>query len=129
MVRRFGLCVATFLVISRFAAAEDMEKDRWTVQDTIVELAFLGVWEVDRRQTLEIADNPKKYYEKNRVLGRHPTRQQVNTYFLLGGALHAAIAYYLPRDAKIPFWGLTFGHELAAVVRNRAIGLSVQMRF
>lgn len=88
-------------------------------------LAAATLHAVDYLQTLEIARNPDRFYERNPLLGRHPSQTAVAGYFLGTGAL-----LYTACNSG---WGgdwLKYGWiavEVGAVANNVAIG--VKLRF
>lgn len=95
----------------------------WTPADTAWQVAFLAVSEIDRRQTLKIADHPEKWRELNPILGEHPSRKEVNRYFLGTALIHTGISIYLSPD-KRRVWqvGTTFGRGIV-VIHNGNLGL------
>jgi hypothetical protein len=77
----------------------------------------------DWGQTLYIADNPQKFHETNPVLGSHPSRDQVNLYFLATGIGHAAVSYLVPDEVR-PYWQYgTIGLEIYCVGSNFSAGV------
>ena len=56
-------------------------RDPWTKQDTYWQIGVLVTQIIDWGQTREIAVNPK-YYETNPILGKYPTLQEVDKYFI-----------------------------------------------
>jgi hypothetical protein len=58
----------------------------------------------DHGQTLEIAAQPEKWYEKNPILGPYPSRGEVNAYFMAVEVLHPIVAWALPTEACIARW-------------------------
>jgi hypothetical protein len=64
----------------------------WTVMDTALQVAFIGVAAVDRYQTANWDE--EKYHEvgwARPFIGDHPKSGDVNRYFMLGVAAHTAI--------------------------------------
>lgn len=88
-------------------------------------LAAATLHAVDYLQTREIARNPDRFYERNPLLGRHPSQTAVAGYFLGTGVL-----LYTACNSG---WGgdwLKYGWiavEVGAVANNVAIG--VKLRF
>jgi len=80
--------------------------DEWTSKDTAWEATYLLLHIADWGQTLYIAEHPDQYYETNidKIIGEHPTRGSVNTYFLFMAIAHPLISYNLP--TKFYFFGL-----------------------
>lgn len=97
----------------------------WTRADTAREAAYLALHVVDWGQTLEIADNPERWHERNPVLGSHPSRGEVNRWFLGTAVLHPVVSYLLPDDLR-PYWQYgTIGLELYCVGNNAALGIGM----
>ncbi len=63
---RFVLVAALLTSLPPSAYAE------WSKQDQQRQLAYTALHMVGWGQTLDIADQPKDYYETNPVLGEHP---------------------------------------------------------
>jgi len=63
--------------------------DPWTKEDTYWQIGVLVTQIIDWGQTREIAVNPK-YYETNPILGKYPTLQEVDRYFIA-----CIVGYYL----------------------------------
>jgi len=96
-----------------------------TYSDVLLEAIFIGLVLVDWGQTLNIADNPQRYHEYNPILGRHPSRGEVNTYFALAIPLHTVVTYALPQKWR-KYWLVgTIVPQAVCVGNNFAIGLRV----
>lgn len=99
----------------------------WTKADTYREVTYLALHVADWGQTLEIADHPEKWHEYNPVLGSHPSRGDVNAYFIATGLLHPVISYGLRKyapDGWVQAWQyVTIGIEIGAVANNASIGI------
>jgi hypothetical protein len=72
-------------------------RDPWTKQDTYWQLGVLVTQIIDWGQTREIATNPN-YYETNKILGEHPTLQEVDRYFIACIAGNYLISKALPNN-------------------------------
>jgi len=87
-------------------------------------IASSGLLIADWKQTLVIAKNPDMYYEKNVIIGKHPSEDKVNLYFgtcLLGNVL-------LPKlltDKQQTYWyvGLII-LESVVIRQNLQLGLN-----
>uniref|UniRef100_A0A6H1ZMG4 Uncharacterized protein n=1 Tax=viral metagenome TaxID=1070528 RepID=A0A6H1ZMG4_9ZZZZ len=99
--------------------------DPWTKSDTVREAAFQTLHAVDYLQTRTIARHPEKYYERNPVLGKHPSEENVIVYFAAGAVAHGVISYYLPDPYRQIFQYVTIGLSSACVLNNFNIGLRV----
>jgi len=97
--------------------------DEWTREDVALESIYLGLHAVDWGQTLDIVQRGETYHERNPLLGHHPSRDQVSTYFALAGLAHVALAAWLDRPARTYFQLMTIGFEAAVTGNNYRIGL------
>jgi len=92
---------------------------------TAREVAIDALIAVDWAQTLQIADHPDQWYERNPLLGRHPSRDRVN--LSIGGALVANTVIH--RLVPEPYLGryqiCLLMAESAAVWGNYNIGIRV----
>ena len=108
--------------------------DPWTKADTAREAGVLALLLVDYGQTADISDSPE-FYERNPVLGKYPSVQQVRWYFFGCAVGHAGIALILPRsfgvgDIEIPIrelWQYTWiGIEGVTTIGNASLGIGWQ---
>ena len=104
------------------------QADEWSKKDIGLEAAYLGVWAMDWKQTQMIARNPDRFYEANmyKVIGRNPSVNHVNQYFLAGALLHVAIVNALPEKYRTVFQAVSISSEVVFVKRNYSIGLTVK---
>lgn len=99
--------------------------DQWTSKDTAYQAAFLLFHSADYLQTKEIIRNPK-FYERNLILGRDPTHNQVDAYFLGTALAHTAIAYLLPKRYRRIWQCVFIGLEMRCVACNLNAGVRVR---
>ena len=99
----------------------------WTEKDTAWQLAYLSAHIADWGQTRDIAAQCGSglYYETNPVLGRCPSSQWVNTYFIGTALLHAGVANILSPKMRRLFQAGTLGMELNYIKSNANIGLKI----
>lgn len=84
-------------------------------------LAFAEVLlAVDMQQTLSISKNPKKYWEKNPILGDHPKVKDVYLYFASCMILLAVVSYLLP-VLSAPLSIIVIILELIVIFKNKAL--------
>lgn len=95
----------------------------WTASDSYRHLAFTGLMVADYLQTMEIARNPDRYYERNPILGNHPSEGEVTAYFIGSYALVTAAAWALPEPYRDALQYVAIGVEAGAVANNFSIGL------
>jgi len=105
---------------------EQIDRQKWTTADTIVEAATYVVMYMDYKQTTEIAKNhsPGRHYsERNPFLPRHPTIGEVNSVFILSALAHPVISYALPQPLR-KIWQYSYiAIEGYCVYANYRIGL------
>lgn len=112
---------AALALVCASASADD-----WTPQDTTRELAFVGVLTLDYAQTRDIK-NHDWAYEKNPLLGKHPSDTRIRNYFVGAAAAHYLIAKELPAGWPRKSWQYGWiALEVAQVVKNKRLGLHFQ---
>lgn len=80
---------------------------------------------VDWGQTRYIAKHPDTHFEKNRILGEHPSVGRVDAYFAGTIAGTLAFANWLsPTNRKI-LLGTVTAVELVVTNRNRSLGVKI----
>jgi len=111
-----------FLIAAGLSGALSKE---WKTTDTAMLIAAESMLLADYNQTLQISRHPELYYERNRIMGTHPGRGTVNTYFIAAALITAGIAKALPVKYRRMFLGGVIGVEAITVAGNKAIGLRV----
>ena len=94
------------------------------LEDILLESIFITLCLVDWGQTLNIADNPHLYYERNPLLGQHPSRGKVNTYFAIAIPLHIGVTYALPKKWRSFWLKGSIGVEVLCVGNNFVLGIN-----
>ena len=97
----------------------------WTRADTARQLVITGIHVIDWGQTRNIANNPDRFYELNPMLGKHPSLNEVDKYFVGLIAVHAGISFVLPEKLRRPWQYLSIGYYGMNIERNYKIGLRV----
>jgi hypothetical protein len=87
----------------------------------VVALAVLLV--IDWRQTLVIARNPLLWYERNPLLGKHPSPTKVHAYFAASCAFLAGAVYLLPQDCALVIVAVAAVCEVVCVANNYRHGI------
>lgn len=80
----------------------------------------------DWAQTRHIADS-ENFYEKNEILGPHPSTSDVNRFFLASLFMHNVIGAMLPDTYKKVYYGGQLSYRLRVVKNNAEIG--IQFKF
>ena len=109
--------------------------DSWNTEEKIAQGVAIGLTIVDWGQTLYIADNPDRFYEKqNFMLAKHQSRSSVNLYFATNIILKTAFVHILPRDYNLWGWNIKprriaqsvqIGVSGLNTYRNNQIGIKV----
>lgn len=104
----------------------------YTKTDLALEVTWETLHVIDWGYTLNIADRPDKFYEMNPILGKHPSRSDVNLYMTGSMILHPIITYILPKevtvfDVKIPvrtlFQFISITTSSGLIINNINVGL------
>lgn len=102
-------------------AVEATEERKQFIDGKLGTFLFLDI--IDWGQTLNIADNPDKYYEHNPILGDHPSRGEVNRYFVAGMITTTLIYKLLPEKYADLYIKGMIGMEVYYVGNNYHIGI------
>ena len=97
----------------------------WSTTDTVMEATYAVVHIMDWRQTRAIVGSEGRWRETNNILGDHPSRDRVDTWFAGTLAGHALVSYLLPDKCRTAWQTLTIGMEATTVVRNYQLGIKV----
>jgi hypothetical protein len=114
------------LVLLIFALSAPAHADEWSKTDIGLQAAVTALMVVDWGQTLNAASQPDKYCEMNPILGKHPSRGSINTYFATAIIGHAAISHILPQDYRRIWQSIFIGVELAATSINYQAGVKIR---
>lgn len=91
------------------------------ISGALLEAIYQALQAVDASQTHYASRNPNTFYEKNPILGKHPSKDKINAYFGATGLGHAAISYALPDPWDKIFQMLSIGVEGEPVMDNRRV--------
>jgi hypothetical protein len=113
------LALAVLLGPPRLAAGQHR-----TALDYGLAVGSTALLVADWSQALRIADNPRRWYEHNLLLGRHPSEGRVNTVASLvvvsnGGAL------LLPKIPRRIWYAAVTALEVFVVAHNLSLGVSI----
>ena len=79
---------------------------------------------IDMLQTLEIANNDN-YYEKNKILGKHPSEAQVITYFIVRGFAHYEATKMIPVKYRSLWHTYNVVYNYDVIRDNHNIGIRI----
>jgi hypothetical protein len=113
------LALAVLLGPPRLALGQDR-----TALDYGLAVGSTALLVADWSQALRVADNPRRWYEQNLLLGRHPSEGRVNTVASLvvvsnGGAL------LLPKTPRRIWYAAVTALEVFVVAHNLSLGISI----
>lgn len=94
---------------------------QWTKTDTLLEVGFLAVEAIDWSQTVQMAEFSEAHRsitDVNPILGPHSTPWGVTGYFATTTALHAGVAYLLPKPMRAVWQMAWIGLEAGTVAHN-----------
>ena len=117
--------IRAFLLALCLGMAQTALAQNWSTQDKSLFVTSSALLVVDWAQTRHIARNPQLFYEKNPILGEHPSLGRVNTYFAT-----VLVANYFITDALSPKWRTAYqagliGVELVVIGNNKRIGIKM----
>jgi len=101
--------------------------DPWTNEQKILQGTSLALRVADWGTTLDIADKPDKYREVNPILGDHPSKGRVNTFFASSIILNYLIADNLPGKYRNKW--LWFNVAVSAICVGNNYGIGLRMKF
>ena len=117
------IAALTILVCITTGAELALAFDPWSNQDYILHGVFTVLTAVDMMQTLKIAREPDDYYERNPILGRHPSEGEVVGYFAAAWVAKTLVVHVLPAEWRPYAQAVAISVSLGCVVNNFSIGL------
>jgi len=136
----FFIKYTTFIIILSLASIANA--DEWTDVDTVMQSIYSAYHIADWNQTLQIA-NDRSYYrvngiyyesyqgrsETNKILGRHPSKDQVNLYFASTLLAHYYIARKLSQPYRAYWQSIWLSIQYDIVRNNKRKGLNINFKF
>lgn len=104
---------------------KDVHAAEWTPADTKREIAVTIVRALDWGQTRYIAQHPDKFYERNPILGRHPSVNAVDTYFAVTTSIHWFMAKKLNSKNRKRFQYVFLVFGALNVANNYRVGVRI----
>jgi hypothetical protein len=117
------LCIILFILIF---STQSSAFDEWTTKDTKLQVTFAFLHIMDWGQTRHIARNPGRYFEKNWILGEHPSVSDVDEYFISALVVHTTISYMLPKRYRGYWQVFWIGAEYNTIKRNYSMGIKIK---
>ena len=119
-MRLIAFIMAILLAPSAYAA------DKWDTTDIALGVSALALTIMDYGQTRYISDNPEQFTERNPLMGKHPSRDDVNLYFAGAAVVGLAVAHFLPSEWRKVWLGGWIAAEGITVYHNDLIGVGVR---
>jgi len=119
--------ILIFLLTFTSASAIDLQKyykEDLTEVDKANIVLFNVLQGIDMLQTLEIANNDK-YYETNKILGKHPSEAEVVTYFIARGLVHYQATRMIPQRYRNLFHGYNVVYNYNVIRDNHQLGIRI----
>jgi len=119
--------ILVFLLTFTSASAIDLQKyykEDLTEVDKANIVLFNVLQGIDMLQTLEIANNDA-YYEKNPILGKHPSEAEVVTYFIARGFVHYQATRIIPQRYRNLFHGYNVVYNYNVIKDNHQLGIRI----
>ena len=119
--------ILIFLLTFTSASAIDLQKyykEDLTEVDKANIVLFNVLQGIDMLQTLEIANNDK-YYETNKILGKHPSEAEVVTYFTARGLAHYQATRMIPQRYRNFFHGYNIVYNYNVIRDNHQLGIRI----
>ena len=119
--------ILIFLLTFTSASAIDLQKyykEDLTEVDKANIVLFNVLQGIDMLQTLEIANNDK-YYETNKILGKHPSEAEVVTYFIARGLIHYQATRMIPQRYRNLFHGYNVVYNYNVIRDNHQLGIRI----
>ncbi len=95
---------------------------QWSQEDVALESAWQVLHVMDWAQTRYAADHPDKYKELNPLLGRHPTKSEVDRLMIVGAIGHFLVTDFLTADRVKWLWATT-AMKAIVIYSNWSIGV------
>ena len=96
----------------------------WTQTEKLVAVYFITAHTLDAYTTERHQDYPDRFYERNRVLGRHPKDEEIAIYFCISGLAAIIVSHYYP-ELRLPLLGsygsinLYYAHQNYHLLKER----------
>lgn len=102
----------------------------WSPSEIATEAATVALFVIDAGQTRDIGPICQRnaecqVYERNPLLGKHPSNARIRNYFTGVIAAHIAITHLLPQKYRALWQGTTMMLEIGITAENANLGLKV----
>lgn len=111
--------------IALLATSQAVSADDWDTVDFALLTAATTALVLDWGQTRRIARNPDEFYEKNTLLGDHPSTGDVDKHFAAALLGTIVIAEILPSYYRKTWLGVVTAVEVGFVQQNYQLGIKM----
>lgn len=124
MTYHFKYILIFLMFLMLITAGRSHAGDRWSTEDKVLfavsTTALAGDWLTTRDMSNRYDEG---YYENNVILGKHPSTDKVDLYFVSCAVLNYVITDHLPTKYRRVWLMVNSAVSLAAVNNNLRIGL------
>jgi hypothetical protein len=113
------------IVLILLVCASPAYTSEWTGTDLGLQSIDAGLMYIDWKQTSQFSKNPK-YYELNPIIGKHPSQDKINAYFITSLLLKTLIANELPHPQRTWWQVFIISVSMICIYRNESIGIGIQ---
>ncbi len=100
--------------------------DPWTKNQIALQSFAIGLKAIDWGTTLDLVGRPN-YYEMNPILGKYPSRAEINTYFACSALSQILLTHLLPSGSRK--WWLGFNIFISGYCVNNNYGVGLRVNF
>ena len=102
--------------------------DEWSDADTKREAVYLSIHTIDWLQTRTIAKEnwPDGRFERNQILGKHPSVQTLDIHYAITSFGHYYIATLLPTEWRKAWQYIAIGDAGSAIINNYSLGVRIK---
>ena len=123
-MKKIILLIFLFVTPANAIDLQKYYKEPLTTTDKKGIVIFNVLQGIDMLQTLEIANNDN-YYEKNKILGKHPSESQVITYFIARGFAHYHVTKMIPQKYRNIWHGYNIVYNYDVIRDNHQLGIRI----
>ena len=121
-----ALAVIILLIsMPAFATDQAVTNDQWTKDDTMKEVAFVGLLVLEKTQRNYVA-NHGGMYMPNPFLGPNRRESDVDKFLIASAILHPVISYLLPRQWRNWWQYGTLIVEGTSIAANMSFGVGFE---
>lgn len=105
---------------------DDSEDCRWNAVDYTLQSGFLMLTTADWVFTSKGIDRyGSNWYERNPILGVHPSQSKVGAYFVLTMSSHTAIAMLIPKPWRTVWQSVWVGVEIQTLATGWSVNIDL----